>query len=120
MFTRQLLLSAVLLGATTTAMASPGLMVGISYNFGGNVGFTVKALTSNKQDKGVAAVGVSYFPTAVVSKFGVDVSAGYNFKHGSVTAGWDFLNDRIQVGAGYVNTVKDKSSSGSPPPLPPA
>jgi hypothetical protein len=116
MFTRQLLLSAVLLFGATAAMASPGLMVGISYNFGGNVGFTVKALTSNKQDKGVAAVGVSYFPTAVASKFGVDVSAGYNFKHGSVTAGWDFLNDRIQVGAGYVNTIKDKSSSGAAPP----
>jgi len=118
MLRKQLILSATLLAASTTAMASPGLMFGISYNFGGTFGITVKALTSNKQHRGVGEVGLSYFPTAPGSKFGVDAGAGYNFHNGSVTLGWDFLNSKVQLGAGYVNTVHKHQPAPAPAPAP--
>jgi len=96
------------------AMADPGAFFGITYNFSGSVGLSLKVLSNNKEDRGVVGAGVSYFP--MTNKFGLDASAGYLFQNGEVTAGWDFLQNSPQVGIGFVNT---KSSSNNPPPPPP-
>lgn len=98
--------------ATNAALADPAVMLGVSVNFGGgsaiSPGITAKVLSSDEQDQAVAAAGVSFFPLAA-SRFGVDVSAGYNFNEGTALIGYDFLNQQIQVSGGWVNTREDEA-----------
>ena len=93
-----------LLVACGAAQADPGVLVGVSYNFGGSVGVTLKVLSSDQRDKAVAAAGVSYFPFTSGRQWGVDVGGGYNFRNGGATVGWDFANRRVQGAVGYVDT----------------
>jgi hypothetical protein len=93
-----------LLSACAAASADPGVMLGVSYNFGGTPGLTLKVLSSDQRDRAVAAVGVSYFPLASAQRLGVDLSGGYNFRHGAATVGWDFLNRRVQGAVGWSDT----------------
>ena len=107
--------AAGLLASCTWAHADPGFMIGLSYNFGGSLGVTAKILSTNKQEKAVAAVGVSYLFGESKSKFGVDLSGGYNFKHDvTATLGWDFMNSQVQTAVG-VSSTKKKHSSSTPP-----
>jgi hypothetical protein len=106
------------------AQADPSAFFGVTYNFGApltDLGLSVKLLSDDEEDKGVVDVGVSYSPFAKEGKFGLDAGAGYLFKNGAVTFGWDFLNMKPQVGVGYVNTAEDKQenkpSAPEPPPL---
>ena len=111
--------AAGLLASCTWAQADPGFMVGISYNFGGSVGVTAKILSTNRQEKAVAALGVSYLFGDSSKKFGVDLGAGYNFKHDvTATVGWDFLNSQVQTAVGVSSTKKKKHSSDAPPTNP--
>jgi hypothetical protein len=112
-----LALIGMLLAGATPAIADPGVFLGVTYNFGGSVGVSLKLLSTNKEDRGALAAGVSYYPTT--SKFGIDAGAGYLFKNGAVTLGWDFLNSNPQVGIGYVNTKDNNPASPPPPPPPP-
>ena len=107
-----------MLVGSTSALADPGFMLGIAYNFGGTVGLTFNVLSSNKEDRAVAAVGASYFPLSKTNQFGITLGGGYTFKNGAATVGWDVLNSTAQFGIGYVDT-KDKSSAPPPPPPPP-
>jgi len=104
--------AAGLLASCTMAQADAGFMLGISHNFGGSTGITFKVLSSDKQDKGVVALGVSYFPGNDKNKFGLDLGVGYNFRRGAATVGWDFLHQQVQAAIGYSDTKK--------PPPPPA
>lgn len=119
-------LAACLLIASTAAKADPGVMVGVSYNFGGTVGFTVKAVSDNNPNELVAAAGVSFFPWEKSSKWGVDLGAGYNYESNTtITAGWDFLNGTVQMSGGYMNMDNDESANPviiqkpTPPPVNP-
>jgi len=90
--------------------SNPVAMVGISYNFGGQIskesfGLTVKVLSSDRQDRFVAAAGVTYFPWAP-NKLGLDVSGGYNFEKVTALVGYDLLNKKPQASLGYTNTYK--------------
>ena len=101
---RSMMVAAVL-AASGAAHADPGVLVGLSYDFGETVGLTLKVLSSDQRDRAVAAAGVSYFPFAAASRqWGVDVGAGYNFRTSGATVGWDFMNRRVQGAVGYVNT----------------
>ncbi len=100
----RLAIAAALLAAGSASHADPGVMIGLSYNFGGTFGITAKVLSSDRRDRAVAAAGVSYFPLASGQKFGVDVGAGYNFTNSNATVGWDFLNRQVQGSVGYVDT----------------
>lgn len=93
-----------LLAACGAAHADPGVMVGLSYNFGGTFGVTLKVLSSDVRDRAVAAAGVSYYPLATGRQWGVDVGAGYNFRNGAATVGWDLMNRQVQGAVGYVDT----------------
>lgn len=106
--------AAGLLASCSWAQADPGFMLGLSYNFDGAVGVTVKVLSTNKENKAVAALGASYMFGASARKFGVDVGGGYNFKHVTATLGWDFLNSQMQTSVGASNTKK-KTDSATPP-----
>lgn len=108
--------AAGLLASCSWAQADPGFMVGLSYNFGGSFGVTAKILSTDKQEKAVAALGVSYLFGESKSKFGVDLSAGYNFKHDvTATVGWDFMNSQVQTAVGVASTKKKKNSPAEPP-----
>src|SRR5574343_938277 len=96
------------------ALAEPGAFFGINYNFGGSVGLSLKILSSNKEDRGVVGAGVSYYP--MTNKFGLDASAGYLFRNGAITGGWDFLQSAPQVGLGFVNTKSTSNNTPAPPP----
>ena len=111
--------AAGLLASCTWAHADPGFMLGISYNFGGSFGVTAKILSTDKQEKAVASLGVSYLFGDSPSKFGVDLGGGYNFKNDvTATVGWDFMNSQVQTAVGVASTKKKKNSSDTPPTNP--
>ncbi len=78
-------IAAGLLASCTWTQANPGFMLGICHNFGGSTGVTLKTLSTNKQDKAVAALGVSYFPNDAANKLGLDLGLGYNFRRSAAT-----------------------------------
>lgn len=106
------------------AQAEVGMMVGVAYNFGGqaslkNLGFTAKILSSDKEDKWVGALGVTFYPWSN-QRFGMDVSAGYNFQDSAALIGYDFLKGEFQLNGGWANTDNNGANLPSgPPPNPP-
>lgn len=106
--------AAGLIASCSLAQASPGFMVGISYNFGGSVGVTAKVLSTNRENRVAAEVGASYLFGESKSKFGVDLGAGYNFKHATATVGWDFMNSQVQAAIGVSNTKKRPAPAAPP------
>lgn len=114
---KQWALIGMMFAAASPAIADPGVFLGVTYNFGGSVGVSLKVLSTNKEDRGALAAGVSYYPAT--SNFGVDAGAAYLFKNSAVTLGWDFLNSNPQVGVGYVNTKDDRPAASAPPSPPP-
>jgi len=119
LFPKSALASAALLAAIGgNAHAGAGIMVGLSHNFGGETGFTLKVLSTDRKDKFAAAVGVSYYPWAQTRSWGVDTSVGYTFRNGAVTLGYDWLNEKVQVGLGAANTKKTPAPAVVPAPPP--
>lgn len=90
----------------STARADITYMVGISFTLTGEMGVTAKLLTNDKEEEFVAAGGVTYYPFST-SIFGADVSAGYVFENGTITGGWDFLQQIPQVSFGLADTEED-------------
>ncbi|GEM_PF-2109054 len=95
-----------------------GFMLGICHNFGGSTGVTLKILSTNKQDKAVVALGVSYFPNHAANKLGLDLGLGYNFRRGAATVGWDFLHNEVQGAIGFSDTKKPPAPAPAPAPEP--
>jgi len=96
--------------------ATPAVMGGITYNFGGDgdsmagAGATVKVLSNGADKKPMVAAGFSYFPWAKDSKkFGLDLSAGYNIKNTAVMGGWDFIQHQPTVSLGYNKEIKQSN-----------
>lgn len=90
------------------AAADPGVMVGISYDFGHvlgvpGIGVTAKVTSSDRAHHFIAGGGVSFFPFAA-DKFGIDGSVGYNFDQGALMAGVDVLNLAPQISGGWADT----------------
>jgi hypothetical protein len=99
--------------------SNPVAMVGIAFNFGGQIskesfGLTVKILSSDRQDRFVAAAGVTYFPWAP-NKIGLDIGGGYNFDKVTALVGYDLLNKKPQASLGYTNTYKPETAINQPP-----
>ena len=92
-------------------------MVGVSHNFGGATGLTVKLLSTHRADKLAAAVGVSYFPGLGARAWGVDTGLGYTFQNGAVTQGYDWLHGQVQLALGAADT-RSKKAVIQPRPLP--
>lgn len=112
---KRLLTTTCLLATGSAAMAGPTLMVGISHNFGGATGITVKLLSTNKEDKAAVAAGLTYFPRAQERRWGADVGLGYTFRNGALAFGYDWLNSQWQLSLGAANTRKPLTA---PPPAP--
>ena len=98
--------------AGSQAHAEPGVMIGISHNFGGSTGITLKLLSTREKNRAALAAGVSYFPWTEGGAWGADVGLGYTFHQGAVSLGYDWINSQVQLSAGFANT------KGTPPPAP--
>lgn len=99
---KQWWLAALALVASASAFADPGVMIGVNYNFDGQLGITLKVLTTDKQDRPALGVGVSYLPMR--KSFGFDADVAYLFKDSAVTFGYDYLHSTYQASVGYVDT----------------
>ncbi|MBX2808191.1 MAG: hypothetical protein KTR20_06110 [Cellvibrionaceae bacterium] len=86
-----------------TAKADFTYMVGVSLTLTGDVGLTAKLLTNDKEEKLVLAAGGTYYPFSS-RLFGADVSAGYILENGTVTGGWDFMQQVPQLSLGFADT----------------
>jgi hypothetical protein len=93
--------------------ADPAAFLGIGYTFGGNFAVTAKVLSSDKEDNGVLAVGASWYPFAA-NTYGMDISAGYAADNSAILAGWDFLQQKGQVSAGWADTEDDRDTPVAP------
>ena len=96
----------------------PQAMFAVSYTWGGsigngNLGVSLKVISSREENNVIAAAGVTYYPWAPVEKFGADVGAGYLFDSFALTGGWDFIQSDWIVSAGYVNTIDDDDDDDS-------
>jgi len=101
---KKMLLTAALVASSLPAVADPAAFAGITYGFGGQdtFGFTVKVVSSDEEDKAVAAAGVSYYPNT--SKTGFDVGVGRNFDKSGLILGYDVVNEMTTFSAGWVDT----------------
>ena len=108
-----------LVAFSVPARADVGAMVGVGYTFGdAGPALTIKALSNDKKDEAVGALGLSYYPLSQ-NKFGVDVGVGYQFNNSALILSWDLLQKSPQVSAGWANTRSDNAASDPPPPPPP-
>jgi hypothetical protein len=112
------IMASLLLGTSVSLMADTGVFIGVVYDFGSNAGpgLSAKLVSNDEDDKLVATIGISFFPSAT-RRVGVDISAGYTFNNGLVTAGYDFINGAPQFGLGYMNT--DNGTVAPAPVTPP-
>lgn len=118
---RMLLSFAALVAASTMAFAAPPptqsddpnptIMIGMVFQFGdaakaGDIGFTVKAISTNRPNEFVVGGGLSFFPWAAdkSNQIGFDLGAGYNFDHMSAFVGYDFLRWKSSASLGYAWT----------------
>tara|TARA_R110002074_G_scaffold152936_1_gene307561 strand:- start:124412 stop:124774 length:363 start_codon:yes stop_codon:yes gene_type:complete len=109
----------LLLALPLSAHSDAAVFIGINYTFGGNLGLSIKALSDDDENNGVAAVGVSYYPMAE-NKLGIDAGVGYAFDSYAVTAGWDFLQKEPVVSVGYADTDDDSNRPAPAPVFVPA
>lgn len=82
------------------AYADVGVTIGINFTYNGDIGITIKALSSDKRDERVFGVGSSYYPWAD-RKLGLDVGYGaadFNFVF---LIGIDILQDASYLSVGY-------------------
>lgn len=99
--------SLALVVAAGSAAASPAAMVGVTYRFGEDVGFTLKVLSSDQPDEVVGAIGASYYPWSKNKTLGFDLGGGYLSDNYAVTIGYDLLGKKPVFGLGYVDTDED-------------
>lgn len=67
-----------------------------------------RASDHRHEDKGSVAAGVSFYPFAPGSKFGIPVGVGYQGDKAAGFVGYDLLMGAPMVGGGYINTKDDK------------
>lgn len=94
---------------TTIRSSRPTVMLGVAFNFGGgsaqsNVGITLKLLHSDRRNRAVGAVGVSFFPWGDDVAFGLDAGIGYTGRNAAAVISYDFLNASPQFSAGWAHT----------------
>ena len=97
------LIGCALLGLPQLAHADIGVAVGFNLTYHGDVGITVKALSSDELDDVVFAVGATYYPFSE-NKTGFDIGVGRTAVLNSVfVIGVDVSNDVSYMSIGYVD-----------------
>jgi len=117
---KKAILVGVLTLAATNAHAEVGAFFGVTYAFGSDngVGLTLQATSTRHEDRAIAAGGVSFYPFATHSKFGIPLGVGYQWKNFAGIAGYDILLKTPVVSGGYVDTRDDGHSAPAPAPVP--
>lgn len=109
-----------LAGISSPSHAGVGVFVGVSYAFGagGNSApaINLMATTSRRRNRAIGAVGVAFYPTSTDLKVGIPVGIGYQGNHVAGLAGYDFLQDKFFIGAGYANTRRKSTTTSVTPP----
>ena len=105
-----------LMGAAASSFANPGVFVGLTYDFGGQWGVSLKLLSTDRQDRAAVAAGVTYHPSN--KTWGADAGVAYLMRDSAATFGWDFLRSKFQMGVGYVHTKHDDAAPAAPAPAP--
>lgn len=108
--------------AALPAAADPALFVGVSLRFGGDApvspGLTLKVLSSDREDEGVLAAGIGWYPKSS-QPWGLDVSAGYAFDSGAALIGYDFLSASPVFSLGWADTDDKKHHDDTVDDTPP-
>jgi hypothetical protein len=103
-------IAAALMSVVSAAHAEPAFFAGITYLFyqpdRGTLGFTVKALASDRTDHASAAVGLSVYP-GESTRFGVDVGVGYQNADAAGLVSYDLLLNRFSLSLGYADLRND-------------
>ncbi|MCU0926142.1 MAG: hypothetical protein MUF44_08895 [Hydrogenophaga sp.] len=118
---KKFVVTAALLVCGSTAIAEPAVMLGVSYNFGGATGITLKLLSTNRQDRAALAVGVSFAPGREANRWSWDTGLAYNFKSTSLALSYDWVPGEAQLSFGPANLKAPQSGPvATPAPVVPA
>jgi len=105
------LIVCVLLVFPQFSHAEIGVALGINITFDFEVGITVKALSSDKIDEFVVAVGATYYPISK-NKIGFDIGFGRTAILNTVFLyGIDIYKDSSYMSVGYVNLSSQSASN---------
>jgi hypothetical protein len=118
---KKLIAAAFVISAACNAHASDiGGFIGITYVFGANAGagITLQATSTRREDRAIAAAGVSLYPFGPSPKFGIPVGVGYQGNNAAGIVSYDFLMQGFAISGGYVNTRDDGHNNYIPPARP--
>ena len=100
MFMLKYLLVCLMLLSQQLAYADVGVTIGINLTYNGDVGITIKALSSDKHNEKVFAIGSTYYPLAN-KKIGFDLGYGAANFNTVILVGIDILQDASYLSVGY-------------------
>lgn len=120
---KKLLVAAMVASAAAEAGADVGAFVGVTYAFGAKtgLGLTVQATSTRREDRAIAAAGISVYPFSGTPSFGIPVGIGYQGKNAAGIVSYDVLQQNVAVSGGYVDTRSPSTPSVTvvvPPPSP--
>lgn len=97
---KKIFMVSVFLAFAQPAVADIGFAFGINITFYGDIGVSAKALTSDKHDETVFAVGATYYPFSD-NKAGFDIGLGRTLFNGVILWGIDLSKDVAYFSLGY-------------------
>ncbi|MBO1923568.1 MULTISPECIES: hypothetical protein [Thiomicrorhabdus] len=102
---KKLILAAFLSAATLagSAQADATFMVGVSYTFSGELGFTGKILSNDKEEEVVATIGATYYPYSYGQQVGIDLGGAFTFDNAAIGASYDLIKATPQLSAGFAD-----------------
>lgn len=115
---KKLITTTLLLASGSAALAGPALMLGVSHNFGGSTGITLKLLSTNREDKPALAVGASYAPGREAAPWSWDTGLAYNFKSVSMVLSYDWVPQQVQLSLGVANLKAPPPAAVASAPAP--
>lgn len=103
------LAAAISLAAINVHAADVGAFFGVTYAYDSNksdggLGLTLQATTTRKENRGIGAAGVSFYPFSKDLKFGIPVGVGYQGDNAAAIISYDLLQKKPAVSGGYVDT----------------
>ena len=103
-----------------TQAADVGAFFGVTYAFGSNggLGLTLQATTTRRENRGIAAAGVSFYPFSKDMRFGIPVSIGYQGDNAAGIISYDLILKTPAISGGYVDTREPQQQAPAPVTIP--